>query len=115
MDKGYVTLIGMSIAYVASFLGLWLAWYGWKRRHGESTRGPVLTGYVALIAGVLGASYEWIRHRPHLTEVPVPRGTPLPAQPPIGGPVWTIVVPGALLLVAIWGTWLLYKHFAGEE
>ena len=34
MDKGLVTLIGMSIAYVASFIGLALAWYGWKRRHG---------------------------------------------------------------------------------
>jgi hypothetical protein len=32
--KGYVTLIGMSIAYVASFIGLGLAWYGWKKRHG---------------------------------------------------------------------------------
>jgi len=34
MDRGFVTLIGMSIAYVASFIGLVLAWYGWKRRHG---------------------------------------------------------------------------------
>jgi hypothetical protein len=33
MDRGFVTLIGMSIAYVASFIGLGLAWYGWKRRH----------------------------------------------------------------------------------
>ncbi len=36
MEKGFVTLIGMSIAYVASFIGLGLAWYGWKKRHGES-------------------------------------------------------------------------------
>jgi F0F1-type ATP synthase membrane subunit c/vacuolar-type H+-ATPase subunit K len=40
---------------------------------------------------------------------------PLPAKPPIGGPVWTIVVPAALLLVSIWGTWMLYRHFAGEK
>jgi hypothetical protein len=33
MDRGLVTVIGMSIAYVASFLGMWMAWYGWKRRH----------------------------------------------------------------------------------
>jgi hypothetical protein len=33
MDKGFVTLIGMSIAYLASFLGMGMAWYGWKRRH----------------------------------------------------------------------------------
>lgn len=41
MDKGLVTLIGMSIAYVASFIGLGLAWYGWKKRHpgsGEAGR-----------------------------------------------------------------------------
>jgi hypothetical protein len=39
----------------------------------------------------------------------------LPAKPPISGPVWTIVVPAALLLVSIWGTWLLYRHFSREE
>jgi hypothetical protein len=35
MDQGFVTVIGMSIAYAASFLGMALAWYGWKKRHGE--------------------------------------------------------------------------------
>ena len=33
MERGLVTLIGMSIAYVASFLGLGLAWWSWRRRH----------------------------------------------------------------------------------
>ena len=33
MDRGLVTLIGMSIAYLASFLGLGLAWWSWRRRH----------------------------------------------------------------------------------
>ena len=33
MDKGLVTLIGMSIAYVASFIGLGLAWWSWRKRH----------------------------------------------------------------------------------
>ena len=32
MDRGLVTLIGMSIAYVASFLGMGLAWWSWRRR-----------------------------------------------------------------------------------
>jgi hypothetical protein len=32
MDRGLVTLIGMSIAYVASFLGLGLAWWSWRKR-----------------------------------------------------------------------------------
>jgi hypothetical protein len=35
MDKGFVTLIGMSIAYAASFVGMGLAWYGWKKRGGS--------------------------------------------------------------------------------
>ena len=35
MDQGLVTVIGMSIAYAASFLGMALAWYGWKKRHQE--------------------------------------------------------------------------------
>lgn len=35
MEEGLVTVIGMSIAYVASFLGMALAWYGWKRRRRE--------------------------------------------------------------------------------
>jgi len=32
MDRGLATLIGMSIAYLASFLGLGLAWWSWWRR-----------------------------------------------------------------------------------
>ncbi len=36
MDRGLVTLIGMSIAYVASFAGLAFAYWGW-RRHLRST------------------------------------------------------------------------------
>ncbi len=32
MDRGLVTLIGMSIAYVASLIGMVFAYIGWKRR-----------------------------------------------------------------------------------
>ena len=32
MDRGLVTVIGMSIAYVASFIGMGLAWWAWRRR-----------------------------------------------------------------------------------
>jgi hypothetical protein len=32
MDKGLVTVIGMSIAYAASFLGMGLAWWSWRKR-----------------------------------------------------------------------------------
>ncbi len=34
MDRGLVTLIGMSIAYVASLLGMLLAWWAWRRSKG---------------------------------------------------------------------------------
>jgi hypothetical protein len=33
MGKGITMLIGMSIAYLASFLGLALAWNYWRKRH----------------------------------------------------------------------------------
>lgn len=33
MERGFVTLIGMSIAYLASFAGMGLAWWAWRRRH----------------------------------------------------------------------------------
>jgi hypothetical protein len=34
MDRGFVTLLGMSIAYLASFLGMGLAWWAWNKRGG---------------------------------------------------------------------------------
>ena len=40
---------------------------------------------------------------------------PLPAQPPISGPGWTVVVPAILFLVAAAGTWALWRHFADED
>lgn len=30
----------------------------------------------------------------------------------IGGPLWGVIVPGVILLVALWVTWALYKHFS---
>ena len=38
----------------------------------------------------------------------------LPAEPPIGGPFWTVVVPAILFSIAFVATWLLYRHFAGK-
>lgn len=40
---------------------------------------------------------------------------PLPAETPIGGPLWSYVVPALLLAVAAFGTIMLYRHFAGPE
>lgn len=49
MDQGLVTVIGMSIAYVASFIGMGLAWWAWRRRvdddgEADDDRGPTPTG-----------------------------------------------------------------------
>lgn len=37
---------------------------------------------------------------------------PIPAEPPIGGPFWTIIVPSLLLATASVATWLLYRRFS---
>ena len=41
--------------------------------------------------------------------------TPIPADPPIGGPLWSVVVPALLFLLAFVATYLLYRHFAGRS
>ena len=56
-----------------------------------------LTLIGALFAAVLRASPE-----------------PLPVGPPIGGVLWSVVVPAILLAVAVVATVLLYRHFAGR-
>ena len=38
MDKGLGTVIGMSIAYVASLLGMGLAWWAWRKRGGRERK-----------------------------------------------------------------------------
>ncbi len=40
---------------------------------------------------------------------------PLPADPPIGGPIWTVVIPALLLTGSFLATFFLYKRFANEE
>ena len=40
---------------------------------------------------------------------------PLPADPPIGGAVWTVVIPAILFVGSFMGTYLLYKRFSREE
>ncbi len=39
MDRGLVTLIGMSIAYLASLLGMGFAWWGWRRKQRRQRKG----------------------------------------------------------------------------
>lgn len=38
--------------------------------------------------------------------------TPIPAESPLDGALWTLVVPVLLFLVALLSTILLYRHFA---
>lgn len=40
---------------------------------------------------------------------------PLPAEPPLGGPGWTMVVPAILFVVTAAGTWALWRRFADED
>jgi len=35
MDKGLTMVIGMTIAYAASFVGLLLAWRSYRKHHGR--------------------------------------------------------------------------------
>jgi len=38
--------------------------------------------------------------------------TPLPAAPPLEGPLWSVIVPSLVWLVTAAATYLLYRHFA---
>ena len=40
---------------------------------------------------------------------------PLPAEPPIGGPIWTVLVPALLFLVTAGSTWALWRRFADQD
>ena len=40
---------------------------------------------------------------------------PLPAEPPIGGSVWTIVIPAFLFVGSFLGTYFLYRRFSRVE
>ena len=37
---------------------------------------------------------------------------PLPADPPIGGSIWTVVIPAFLLVGSFLATYLLYRRFS---
>jgi hypothetical protein len=39
---------------------------------------------------------------------------PVPVDPPIGGLVWTVLIPTILLVGSFVATFLLYRRFAGE-
>ena len=41
--------------------------------------------------------------------------TPIPAEPPIGGVLWSLIVPLLVWLVTFGATFLLYRHFSGKD
>jgi hypothetical protein len=40
---------------------------------------------------------------------------PIPAEPPLSGPFWTLILPAALFAVAFVATWMLYRRFSRSE
>ena len=40
--------------------------------------------------------------------------TPIPAESPISGPFWTLVLPAALFALSFFATWMLYRRFSRE-
>jgi TRAP-type C4-dicarboxylate transport system permease large subunit len=40
---------------------------------------------------------------------------PIPAETPISGPFWTLIVPALLFAIAFIATWLLYRRFSQES
>ncbi len=64
----------------------------------------MMAAIVATTVGVVGVAVQ-----------ASPGMAPLPAEPPIGGAIWTVVVPALLLFGSFMGTYLLYQRFAKEE
>ena len=65
-----------------------------------------VTGVAGTVAGS-GALHAVIQETPGMA--------PLPASPPIGGAIWTVLVPAILFLGSFLGTYLLYRRFAEKE
>jgi len=66
---------------------------------------------MAAVAAVLAGSARAVGAAFQTT----PGMAPLPADPPIGGPIWIVVIPALLFLGSSMGTYLLYKRFSKEE
>lgn len=66
---------------------------------------------IRLPAAVLG----WAPTLGAASHQTTPGMAPLPATPPIGGVVWTVVVPAILFLGSFLGTYLLYRRFSKQE
>ena len=98
-------IIGMLMAYVVSAFGLLLAYYNYRKRIIKADRifttaaktviiGVVtiaVVGSVLTAAAVSGEGSWWDS---------------------VKGNLFGLVVPAAIVLVSVWLTWLLYRHFS---
>jgi hypothetical protein len=50
----------------------------------------------------------------HLLTVGQGPAARIAAEPPISGPIWTIVIPAILFIVAFGATYLLYRRFVAK-
>jgi hypothetical protein len=41
--------------------------------------------------------------------------TPIPAEPPISGPFWTLLLPALLFALSFFATWMLYRRFSSKS
>jgi hypothetical protein len=40
---------------------------------------------------------------------------PIPAEPPLSGPFWTLVLPALLFALSFFATWMLYRRFSSQR
>jgi len=108
ISPAFGKILGMLMAYIVSALGLLLAYYNYRKRiiKAEQVFSPVakgvITGVVCLmvvgsvvIATVASSdASSWVQaFRQHLPG---------------------LVLPAFIVLVSVWLTWLLYRHFARQ-
>lgn len=125
-------IVGMAMAYVASVLGLFLAYVNYRKRilKAEKVMTPVAWAVVAAtVLGVAGGVLvvALLAEAPPAATAEAPataEETPEPADaaaerhPPAaeregrGWPVLGVVLPAAIFLFATWVTVALYRHFS---
>lgn len=76
-----------------------------------------LSGLVGPLSGtgIPAAVLGWAPAMGAASAQATPGMAPLPASPPIGGAIWTVVVPAVLFLGSFMGTYLLYRRFSKRE
>ena len=130
IDDAVGKILGMAFAYAVSALGLFLAYWNYRRRIVKADRVMTPTAWTVLavvVLSVVGGVFAVAS----LTELPTEVVTAAPAVheveaaaeavavPPEGPgreasqwPLAGIVLPAVIFLLATWVTAALYRHFA---